>query len=245
NLCLANGDTFNVHTEWNALIAGVVPNLGEDVFAQFHRSRQRIRGELQFILQPSRKGNAKPLHERQRFQRAARRERKDDRQSHAALLSNRNSVVREQRLGTGHIVNGLRDEEAATPLRLGKDSLVFIEIMSVPLGDRDATKEKVWSILPRQRIRVSQRKSNMRAAVGCADEYRYSRPGVYALEPAHKSIRGIPAYAPVNDFRSRETPKMLMSVNFRVQSGQKREWPRRRDPFRFVLDVINNETIDW
>src|SRR5215469_4013947 len=102
---------------------------------------------------------------------------------------------------------------------------MFIEPVSVPLGDRDATQEKVRSVLSRQRVRVGQRKSNLRAAVGCADEYRYSLRGVHTLEPTHKSIWGIPVYTPVNDFRSRETPKMLMCVNFRVQRGQKREWP--------------------
>ena len=85
----------------------------------------------------------------------------------------------------------------------------------------------------------------MRVAVGRADKHGYLRSGIYILEPAHKTVMGIAIDGTINDFLSRETLKMLMSVNFRVQSGQKREWPRRRDPFRFVLDVINNEAISW
>src|SRR5262245_48511415 len=35
-----------------------------------------------------------------------------------------------------------------------------------------------------------------------------------------------------------------MSVSLRVQGGQKWEWPQRRNPVRFVLNVIDDEAID-
>ena len=95
-------------------------------------------------------------------------------------------------------------------------------------------------MLPRQRVRVRQSKSDLRVAARCTDEYGYSRPGVLAFEPSDESVAGISVHASVNDFRDRETPKVIMSVDLRWQSRQEREGPWHRDPFRFVLNVIDN-----
>ena len=48
---------------------------------------------------------------------------------------------------------------------------MFIQRPSVPLGDCDAAKEKVRRMLPRQRVRVRQSKSDLRVTARCTDEY--------------------------------------------------------------------------
>ena len=122
---------------------------------------------------------------------------------------------------------------------------MFIESPRVPLRDPYAAKEKVGSVLPRQRVSVRQMKSGMRTIARCADEHcdpRRSRP-VHVFQPPDESVGRISVHASVNDFRYRKRSKVLMSVNLGIQGGQEWEWSWRRDSIRFILNIIDNEAI--
>ena len=113
----------------------------------------------------------------------------------------------------------------------------------MPLGDGYAAKQQLGSIRPREGIGVGQRETELRAAARCADEYRDSRGGLDAFKPSTEIIRRVPVHAAVNDFRDLEIAKMLVSINFRIQSWQKRKWPWCRHPLPLVLNVINDQAV--
>ena len=64
------------------------------------------------------------------------------------------------------------------------------------------------------------------------------------FEPLDKAIRGIPIHASINNLLLLQACQIVMGIGIRIDGGQKRERPWCGDTLSFVLDVVNDHSVD-